>query len=153
MVRDRIPITVREWNTTKKVRESEYVADRFKEGLWNDLMSHFTLPECETDEDREALRLKVKEWTLKKMGELFRQWKKRLWQQYKKDKTAPKFEGYLAKQEHHWDAFVKYRESEDAKELSEKNKANAALKDYHHHLGAGGYATAMPKWEKKRPSC
>ena len=33
--------------------------------------------------------------------------------------------------------------------MSEKNKKNAALKKYHHHMGTGGYATAMPKWDKK----
>ena len=97
MVRDRIPITVREWNKTKKARESQNVSERYKESLWNDLMAHFTLPECETQEDTDALRLKVKEWTLMKMGELFRQWKKILWQTYQKDKKAPKFECYLAK--------------------------------------------------------
>jgi len=149
MVRDRIPITVREWHKRKGAKESEYVAERYKEGLWNDLMAHFTLPECENDADTAALRLKVKQWSLKKMAELFRQWKKRIWQKYQKNKTAPKFEGYLAKQEHHWEEFKKYKESEDAKDLSEKNKKNAALKKYHHHMGTGGYATAMPKWDKK----
>ena len=101
-------------------------------------MAHFTLPECESQDDTDALRLKVKEWTLMRMGELFRQWKKRLWQQYQKDKTPPKFEGYLAKQEHNWDAFVKYKSSDDAKALSEKNKLNAKEKKYHHKMGARG---------------
>jgi hypothetical protein len=45
LVRDRIPITVREWNKHKGAPESEYVAKRYKEGIWNDLMDHFTLPE------------------------------------------------------------------------------------------------------------
>ena len=129
MVRDRIPITVREWNKTKKAKESEYITERYKEGLWNDLMAHFTLPECATQEDTDALRLKVKEWTLMKMGELFRQLKKILWQKYKKDRTAPKFEGYLAKQEHHWDAFVKYKSSEDAEDLSEKKEEKCCGKE------------------------
>ena len=149
MVRDRIPITVREWNKTKNAKESEYISERYKEGLWNDLMAHFTLPEEATVEDTEKLRLKVKGWTLMKMGELFRQWKKRLWQTYKKDKKAPKFEGYLAKQEHHWEEFVKYKTSEDWEALSAKNKKNAVLKKYHHNMGSAGYAGAMPKWDKK----
>ena len=46
LVRDRIPITVRDWNKRKGAPESEFVAERYKEGLWNDLMAHFTLPEC-----------------------------------------------------------------------------------------------------------
>ena len=79
MVRDRIPITVREWQKPKGVEDNEYVAERYKDGLWNDLMAHFTLPECEEEDDTAALRDKVKVFTLKKMAELFRQWKKTLW--------------------------------------------------------------------------
>ena len=97
MVRDRIPITVREWNKTKKAKQSEYIAERYKDGLWNDLMAHFGLPELASETDTEKLRLKVKRWTLQKMGELFRQWKKRLWATFKKTKKAPEFTGYLAK--------------------------------------------------------
>jgi hypothetical protein len=158
LVRDHVPITVREWQKPKGApTESEYVADRYKETLWNDLMTHFTLPEYEDDADTAALRSKVKAWALKKMGELFRQWKKRLWQDYKKKKEesedgqvpAPAFEGYLAKQAHHWEEFLQYKESEEAKEKSKKNKTNADKKKYHHTLGPGGYKAAMPKWDKK----
>ena len=100
LVRDRVPISVREWNKTKKVPQSEFVADRFKGNLFDDLMAHFTLPELETQIEMDKQREKVKKLALMKMGELFRQWKKRLWATYKKDKKPPKFEGYLAKQEH-----------------------------------------------------
>ena len=74
---------------------------------------------------------------------------KTLWQEYQKKSIAPKFEGYLAKQKAYWDAFVKYKQSEDTTEKSTRNKTNAAKKKYHHPLGTGGYATAMPKWDKK----
>ena len=148
MVRDRVPITVREWNKPKGVEDNEYVAERYKDGLWNDLMAHFTLPECEEEDDTAALRDKVKVFTLKKMAELFRQWKKTLWQEYQKTNSAPKFEGYLVKQKAYWDAFVKYKKSEDATEKLARAKKNAAEKKYHHKLGTGGYATAMPKWDK-----
>ena len=145
LVRDRVPVSYREWNKT----ETEYVPDRYKDGLWEDLMAHFTLPELETEIEMEKLRQKVKKWALMKMGELFRQWKKRLWATYKKDKKPPKFKGYLAKQEHNWDAFVKYKTSENAKALSGKNKKNAGEKVYHHKTGRGGYKTAMPKWAEQ----
>jgi hypothetical protein len=62
---------------------------------------------------------------------------------------VPVFEGYLAKQANHWKAFQEYKESEDAKALSEKNKKNADKKKYHHTLGSRGYETAIPKWDKK----
>ena len=61
-------------------------------------MAHFTLPECEEEDDAAVLRDKVKGFALKKIAELFRQWKKTLWQEYHKKSIAPKFEGYLAKQ-------------------------------------------------------
>ena len=49
----------------------------------------------------------------------------KIMQNYKKKKTAPVFEGHLAKQANYWDAFKDYKESQDAKDLSEKNKKNA----------------------------
>jgi hypothetical protein len=76
LVRDHVPISVREWNKRKGADDSEYVAKRYKESLWNDLMAHFDLPECEDEVIARQLRAKVKQWTLKKMAELFRVWKK-----------------------------------------------------------------------------
>jgi hypothetical protein len=149
LVRDHVPISVREWNKRKGVDDSEYVAKRYKESLWNDLMAHFNLLECEDEDTARQLRAKVKQWTLKKMAKLFRVWKKKLWKNYLKTKKVAVFEGYLAKQANHWKAFQEYKESEDAKELSEKNKKNADKKKYHNTLGPGGYDTAIPKWDKK----
>ena len=60
LVRDRIPITVREWNKRKGAPENEFGAERYKEGLWNDLMAHFTLPECANETEATKLRAKVK---------------------------------------------------------------------------------------------
>ena len=149
LVRDHVPISVREWNKRKGAADSDYVAERYKDNLWNDIMSHFNLPECENEDAANKLRAKVKQWTLKKMAELFRSWKKKLWKKYRKTKKVPVFEGYLAKQANHWKAFQEYKQSEDAKALSEKNKKNADKKKYHHTLGPGGYETAIPKWDKK----
>jgi hypothetical protein len=56
------------------------------------------------------------------MAELFRVWKKKLWKNYLKKKEVPVFEGYLAKQANHWKAFKEYKESEDAKNMSEKTR-------------------------------
>jgi hypothetical protein len=71
LVRDHIPISVREWNKCKGADDSEYVTERYKESLWNDLMAHFNLPEYEDEVAARKLRAKVKQWTLKKMAELF----------------------------------------------------------------------------------
>ena len=43
---------------------------------------------------------------------------------------------------------MKFKESELSKERLRKNKANAAKKTQFHRLGPGGYAVAMPKWDK-----
>ena len=152
LVRDYIPISVREWHKRKGAPDTdgdEYVHQRYKDALWNDLMTHFSLPECEDEAAADKLRKKVKEWTLKKMAEMFRGWKKNLWKAYKKKKEMPAFDGHLAKQANNWEAFKAYKESEDADKLSKKNKENAAKMEYHHHLGAGGYDEAMPKWDRK----
>jgi hypothetical protein len=101
LVRDHVPISVREWYKRKGADDSEYVTKRYKESLWNDLMAHFNLPECEDEAAAAKLRAKVKQWTLKKMAELFRVWKKKLWKNYLKTKKVPVFKGYLAKQENH----------------------------------------------------
>ena len=54
----------------------------------------------------------------------------------------------MEKQRDHWPAFVKFKESELPKEWSRINKANAAKKEQFNKLGPGGYALAMPKWDK-----
>ena len=43
---------------------------------------------------------------------------------------------------------MKFKDSELSKERSIKNKANVAKKTQFHRLGPGGYAVAMPKWDK-----
>jgi hypothetical protein len=83
------------------------------------------------------------------MVKLFWVWKKTLWNNCLKKKEVPVFKGHQAKQANHRKAFKEYKESEDAKNLSEKNKKNTEKKKYHHKLGRGGYETAMPKWDKE----
>jgi hypothetical protein len=88
LVRDHIPISVREWHERKGADDSEYVAKRYIESLWNNLMAHFNLPEYENEAAARKLRVKVKQWTLKKMAELFQGWKKQLWKNYLKTKEV-----------------------------------------------------------------
>jgi len=47
-----------------------------------------------------------------------------------------------------WDEFVQYKTSEESEAIIRTNKENAAKKKYHHHLGSGGYMSAIPKWER-----
>ena len=64
-----------------------------------------------------------------------------------KDKTPDFDHGYEMIRDY-WDKFVVYKKSEVAQIKSGTNKANAAKKKYHHTMRPGGYAFAMPKWEK-----
>ena len=52
IVRDYIPITVREWNKPR-AGGIRYVGDVGKENLWKKLMVNFTLPAPEVDPDEE----------------------------------------------------------------------------------------------------
>ena len=63
------------------------------------------------------------------------------------DKT-PEFIGQYEKIKDHWPAFVAYKKSDKAKNMSLTNKQNAAKKKYHHVTGSGGYEVASPAWEK-----
>ena len=83
------------------------------------------------------------------MAIAFNTHKKTVWANYlAAERKTPEFKGTLEKQREHCPAFVKFKESELAKERSRKNKANAAKKTQFHRLGPGGYVVAMPKWDK-----
>ena len=56
--------------------------------------------------------------------------------------------GPLAKLRPYWNDFVQYKTSEEGEERVRRNQENARQKVYHHGMGSGGYATAIPKWEK-----
>ena len=82
------------------------------------------------------------------MAEQFNNYKNKLYRDYVKDKKAPNFTGTLERQRAHWDSFLEYKNSEVAKQRSEKNKENAAKKKYHHKMGTDGYKSAQPKWDQ-----
>jgi hypothetical protein len=83
LVRDNIPITIREWKKTN-TEPISYVRKRLKNMLWKKLMVSFTLPEVlevdqnevdqneeDSDDDDPHLNIierKVKKWTLSKMA-------------------------------------------------------------------------------------
>ena len=104
LVRDHIPITVREWNKPHEAAGISYVGDKAKEALFKKMMANFTLPtpevyQDELDENEEdpelilerkkiALVKLVKAFTFRKMAQQFSNWKKRLHLDFiKKDKT------------------------------------------------------------------
>ena len=128
LVKDKLPISIQEWKEPKTKRPGVTWVDKRAKG---DLVD------------------KVKAAALKKMAIAFNTHKKTVWANYlAAERKTPEFKGTLEKQREHWPAFVKFKESELSKERSRKNKANAAKKTQFHRLGPGGYAVAMPKWDK-----
>ena len=152
LVRDYIPITVQEWNRPSG-GGVPYVGDNAKDKLFDKLMTNFLLPEPDVtpDEEERARRelvQRVKKFALSKMADAFKNWKKKLYNNFVKVEKTPDFtQGGYAKLRHQWEDFVEYKTSEKAKERSRINTENAAKKLYHHNMGPAGYAGCMPKWD------
>ena len=149
VVRNNVPICIQEWNKPKKegMENVSYVNQRLKELLVNKLLHNFILPVVENDpRETAAIKKKVEQFALKKMAEMFNKYKNRLWKHFETTGEVPVFQGTLEKQKNYWNGFVKYKESDLAKKRSATNKANNALKKYHHKTGGGGYAGCEPKW-------
>ena len=56
--------------------------------------------------------------------------------------------GPLAKFRPYRNDFVQYKTSKEGEEWVRRNQDNIRQKVYLHGMGSGGYATAIPKWEK-----
>jgi len=140
LVRENIPINRHRWKSANK-DEPGVVPETEKDMLFESLKENFFFPEG-TDID------KVKEWTLKKMCNQFKDFKTKLHRDFVKKGLTPDWnkKGYL-KLRPYWNEFVEYRLSEDSKALSSQNTENASHKEYNHHLGTGGYKSARRKWE------
>ena len=67
---------------------------------------------------------------------------------YIKKGHVPDFEKHFKKQCPFWEAFVQYKLSETSEKRTAQAKENASKKKHFHHLGQGGYSTAIPKWQK-----
>ena len=74
----------------------------------------------------------------------FQTWKKILWDKYKNEDLV--FDDNLVKIKDHWLAFKEYKQSSSFVSRSKKNTENASKKKLPHHLGSGGYKSAIPKW-------
>ena len=85
---------------------------------------------------------------MKKMAISFQTFKKNLNKDFIKKGLVPDFENNFKEQRLYWDAFVQYKFSEDSGKMTVQAKDNASKKIHFHHLGQGGYSTAIPKWQK-----
>ena len=141
LVRENIPISYAQWKKTKATdNEADIVPRQEKEMCWTQLLEHFTFPQNDIE--------KVKAWTMMKMAIAFQTFKKNLTKDYLKKGLTPNFEEKFQKQRPHWDAFVQYKQTEISNQKTVRAKTNAGKKQHFHHLGQGGYRTAIPKWEK-----
>ena len=122
-MKDQLLIKLQEWREPAKPRpDVTFVDKNQKDLLWDTLMEHFTLPDHFTEADVQ----KVKDAALRKMAVAFKNHKNREWDKYVKGgRKTPVFEGILENQSAHWDDFVKFKDSELAKERSRINKKNA----------------------------
>lgn len=135
IIRDNVPISIRE---CKGKRNDLYAApDIQKDMMWANIKKHFTFPKGYVEKD-------VKAWMLKKMVTEFQTFKKMLDANFIEKGRTPGFDEW-PKLRDHWKSFVEYKMSEGGASKVRINVANAS-KEYHHHLGRGGYSTAIPRW-------
>ena len=117
-VREHIPISFKLWKKTKRiVNESEIIPDTEKEMLWADVKRHFSF-----SEDKEEL---FDDWVMKKMAIAFHTFKKNLNKDFIKKGLMPDFEKHFQKRHPYWDAFMKYKLSEDSEKMTAQAKENA----------------------------
>ena len=81
----------------------------------------------------------VKRKTLTSLGEAFRNFKCRLYRKYHLNGKTPNFNEYPTVKPF-WKAFIEYKNSEEAKKISDANKNNAKKNLYPHRTGSRGYA-------------
>jgi len=112
--------------------------------IWLDILQHFTL-----DTQDEALKEKVKIWAMQKMAKQFQAWKNKLYKTFVAHDRTPDFtnKAYV-KLRSFWDEFVEFKNSNEGQARMINNQENTKQKQYHHHMGSGGYRTAIPKWQK-----
>jgi hypothetical protein len=135
VVQAHVLITTRLWKTKNPDEERYAVPPNQKEMLWRELEDMFTLPEG-VDEEL------VKKCALKKMALAVATFKKKLFGNYIKQDKEPDSDSF-PQVKPYWVEVKEYKLSEEAPELSEKNKINATTKKYSPYLGLGGYKKAI----------
>ena len=72
LVRDRLPISTREWKKKTNAPHISFVSNRDKTLIWNDVLEHFTLQiDGYDDINDDELKELVQKWAMKKMATQF----------------------------------------------------------------------------------
>jgi len=130
IARENISISFIAWKKIKGVADADVVPEQEKQLCWEQLKSHFTLPE-----DMEEI---VKQFAWKKMALAFQTFKKNLRRDYLAKGNTPDFENKFQKLRPHWDKFVLNSVSEERAALRRQNKENSSKKVATHRTGQGG---------------
>jgi hypothetical protein len=143
LVRENVPVTYRFWKG--KTHEEKYIVqDSIKQNLCYTLMAKFELPrDCNTG--------LVRSRTLSNFGLSFRNFKNRMWSQYRQEDKTPDWDKYpLLKP--YLSGFKKYKQSEEANMVSQENKMNTKKKVLHYTTGSHGYAGKEETWQEEEKS-
>ena len=72
LVRDRLPISAREWKQKINEPHASFVSDLDKNLIWDDILQHFTLQADDYDDiNDDELKELVRKWAMKKMATQF----------------------------------------------------------------------------------
>ncbi|GJN19733.1 hypothetical protein PR202_gb07039 [Eleusine coracana subsp. coracana] len=140
LVRDHVAITYRLWRGGQNLNKRYVVPDDIKRTMWNKLDAKFEFPKgCDME--------KVRQRTMTQLGISFRNMKCRLYKKYHVQGKTPDFNQYPTLKPF-WKAFVEYKDSEEARKISEANKANAKKNLYPHRTGSCGYAGKVATFQE-----
>ncbi|KAJ1262223.1 hypothetical protein BS78_09G090500 [Paspalum vaginatum] len=117
------------------------VPDERKNFLWGELKKVFDFPRGSEEH--------AKKYALKQLGESYRRWRTYLNDKYVKNNLTP-FDEFGRITQAQWDEFVRQKTTEQAIKLSKANTALAKRDTRKSHLGPGGYAVKVNKWNKER---
>jgi len=129
IVREKVPITYENWKLVPK---------DLKGVVWGEMMRRFTYPDGSNLDKCEAHVMYL-------AGKVLRNFIYRLNREYVQTGKNPcaRYNYVLPEV---WEAFVKQKQTPEAKAKGEQFSKLAKRNVHHHHLGMTGYATKKPKW-------
>jgi hypothetical protein len=138
VARDYVPVTYIKWSG--KRGDLTVVPDSLKDTLWTRMLQFFQFPP-----GSEAV---VRKRALSIMCTAWKKFKGLLNKEFVQKNRTPDFDEYPLLKDF-WDEFVRFKTSEEAQAMSDRNKVNSAKNVYPHSLGPGGYMRKLPQWARR----